>query len=334
MTEKMTDILVDTSNMFHRAKFVVRSDDPEEMVAMALHIMFKSINKVWRQFGGKNCHVVACFEGSSWRKEVEPTYKANRAVRRAALTPAQVEQDKVFFAGFDKFREWITNKTNCTSLQHSRCEADDFIGRWIQTHPDRNHVIISSDTDYYQLLAENVSQYNGITQQTITIDGITDMDGKPLLDKKTKEPVPAPNPQWLLFEKCIRGDTSDNIFSAYPNVRTKSTKNKVGLLEAFADRETKGYNWQNLMLQTFDHHDGNTYVVKDRYEANKLLIDLTQQPDDIKQALDQTIAEALAREPRKQVGTEFLRFCGKWQLMELSKYPDSHIAYLGARYNG
>ena len=31
--------------------------------------------------------------------------------------------------------------------------------------------------------------------------------------------------RYLLFEKCIRGDTSDNVFSAYPGVRKKGTKN-------------------------------------------------------------------------------------------------------------
>ena len=35
--------------------------------------------------------------------------------------------------------------------------------------------------------------------------------GKPVIDKKTKEPKTIEDPEWLLFEKCIRGDTSDNI---------------------------------------------------------------------------------------------------------------------------
>ena len=39
----------------------------------------------------------------------------------------------------------------------------------------------------------------------------------------------------------MRGDTSDNVFSAYPGVRTKGTKNKVGLLEAYAERKSKGF---------------------------------------------------------------------------------------------
>ncbi len=326
----MSYILVDASNMFFRARHVVRGDDAETKVGMAYHIMFNSINKVWRDFQGK--HVIFCFEGRSWRKDVYPAYKANRAAARAALTEKEAEEDKMFWEAFDYFKEFLTNKTNCTTLRHERCEADDFIARWIQTHPESEHVIVSSDSDFYQLLGTNVKQYNGITKETITINGIFDDKGKPVIDKKTKLPKTVPDPQWLLFEKCMRGDTSDNVFSAYPGVRTKGTKNKVGLQEAFADRNDKGYNWNNLMLQRWTDHEGNEHRVRDKYEENKHIIDLTQQPDDIKLALDTTIADNLQKEPKKQVGVEFLRFCGKWDLQEIAKRPDDHVSYLNAKY--
>jgi 5'-3' exonuclease len=326
----MSYILVDASNMFFRARHVVRGDDAETKVGMAYHIMFNSINKVWRDFQGK--HVIFCFEGRSWRKDVYPPYKANRAAARAALTEKEAEEDKMFWEAFDYFKEFLTNKTNCTTLRHERCEADDFIARWIQTHPESEHVIVSSDSDFYQLLGANVKQYNGITKETITTTGIFDDKGKPVIDKKTKLPKVVPDPQWLLFEKCMRGDTSDNVFSAYPGVRTKGTKNKVGLQEAFADRNDKGYSWNNLMLQRWTDHDGVEHRVRDRYEENKHIIDLTQQPDDIKLALDTTIADNLQKEPKKQVGVEFLRFCGKWDLQEIAKRPDDHVSYLNAKY--
>ena len=137
----------------------------------------------------------------------------------------------------------------------------------------------------------------------------------------------------MLFRSCMRGDSSDNIFSAYPGVREKGTKNKVGLREAFADRNDKGYNWNNLMLQRWADHEGVEHRVRDRYEANKQLIDLTCQPDDIKLSLDATVNDAIVKEPKKQVGVEFLRFCGKWDLQEIAKRPDDHVSYLNARYN-
>ena len=43
-----TYILVDAANMFMRARHVVRGDDMNTKIGMAYHIMFNSINKVWR----------------------------------------------------------------------------------------------------------------------------------------------------------------------------------------------------------------------------------------------------------------------------------------------
>lgn len=326
----MTHILVDTANMFFRARHVVRGDDLETKVGMSYHIIFASVAKAWRDFGGS--HVVFCLEGRSWRKDYYPPYKANRAAQRAALTAREQEEEEAFWKAFDEFNQFVLNKTNCTVLRHERCEADDFIARWIQTHPDQQHVIVSSDSDFYQLIAPNVRQYNGITKQLITDKGVFDDKGKSVLDKKTKEPLPAPDPQWLLFEKCMRGDSSDNVFSAFPGVRTKGTKNRVGLEEAFADRNTKGYNWNNLMLQRWVDHEGQEHRVKDDYERNRHIIDLTQQPDDIKQLLDETIESATKKEPHGQVGLHFLKFCGKHDLVQISEKVNEHSVYLQAAY--
>ena len=325
-----TFLLVDAANMFFRARHVVRGDDPETKVGMAYHIMFNSINKVWRDFQGS--HVIFCLEGRSWRKDFDTSYKANRAAARAALTPKEAEEDKMFWAAFDELKVFLTNKSNCTVLQHERCEADDFIARFIQNHPNDEHVIVSSDGDFYQLLAPNVRQFNGISKQLITLEGVFDEKNRPVVDKKTKEPLPAPDPQWLLFEKCMRGDSSDNVFSAYPGVREKSTKNKVGLREAFADKDTKGYNWNNLMLQRWVDHNQVEHRVRDRYLHNKTLIDLTEQPEDIKIALDETISSAINRDKVSQVGLHFVKFCSKWNLVNIADKMTEHGEYLGATY--
>jgi 5'-3' exonuclease len=316
--------------MFFRARHVVRGEDPETKVGMAYHIMFNSINKVWRDFKGS--HVVICLEGRSWRKDYDVNYKANRAAARAALTPKEAEEDRIFWQAFDELKEFFEKKSNCTILQNGRCEADDFIARFIQTHPDDEHVIVSSDSDFYQLLAHNVRQFNGITKQLTTLEGVFDEKNRPVIDKKTKQAKEVPDPEWLLFEKCMRGDTSDNVFSAYPGVREKGTKNKVGLREAFADRLAQGYNWNNLMLQRWVDHNGEEHRVRDRYLHNKTLIDLTQQPEDIKIILDETISQVTNKPKVSQVGLHFVKFCGKWDLVTVAEKMTEHSDYLGATY--
>ena len=325
----MTYILVDTANTFFRARHVVRGD-ADIKIGMALHITLNSIRKAWQDFNGS--HVVFCLEGRSWRKDFYKPYKANRAEARAALTPKEQEEDELFWETFDTFKNFIIEKTNCTVLHHPNLEADDLIAGFIQAHPNDHHVIISTDSDFYQLLAPNVKQYNGVSEETHTIEGVFDHKNRPVIDNKTKEPKKPPVPEWLLFEKCMRGDTSDNVFSAYPGVRVKGTKNKVGLQEAFEDRNSKGWAWNNLMLQRWVDHNGVEHRVLEDYERNRVLIDLKAQPEHIRQLINETITENAKPKNVSQVGIRLLKFCQLYDLQRVSDQAQSYSEPLNARY--
>ena len=71
------------------------------------------------------------------------------------------------------FKEFVTDKTNCTVHIIRVLEADDPIAGWIQAHPNDDHVIISTDGDFAQLIAPNVKQYNGVSN-TIIHEGYFD----------------------------------------------------------------------------------------------------------------------------------------------------------------
>jgi len=323
-----TYILVDTANTFFRARHVVRGDI-DTKVGMALHITLSGVKKAWQDFDAD--HVVFCLEGRSWRKDYYEPYKRNRQETRDAMTPAQQEEDTVFWEIFDEFKDFVSTKTNCTVMRHPQLEADDLIAGWVQAHPNDNHVIISTDGDFAQLIAPNVRQYNGIQNVTITHEGYFDHKGKPVVDKKTGEPKAAPNPEYMLFEKCMRGDTSDNVFSAYPGVRKKGTKNKVGLLEAFDDKSTKGYNWNNLMLQRWVDHNGVEHRVLDDYNRNVTLCDLSAQPAEIREIINNTVKEV---EPKDitQVGMRLMKFCAKWDMQRIADQAQQYSVPLQARY--
>jgi len=326
----MTYIIVDTANTFFRARHVINGD-ADMKLGMAFHITLNSIKKAWQQFDGS--HVVFCLEGRSWRKDYYEPYKRNRSDARAVLTEREQEEDRVFWEAFDKFKDFIQEKTNCTVLQNPRLEADDLIAGWIQSHPEDQHVIISTDTDFVQLIAPNVKQYNGVQECTITHEGYFDDKGRPIIDKKTKEAKAAPDPEWLLFEKCMRGDTSDNVFSAYPGVRTKGTSKKVGLTEAFEDRKSKGFAWNNLMLQRWVDHNGVEHRVLEDYNRNRQLIDLTAQPDDVKSVIKETINTSTAADKNVgQVGVKLMKFCGLYDLKKISEQAQAYAEPFNARY--
>lgn len=329
----MKYLLIDTANLFFRARHQAhRATDTWTRLGFALHLTLMSANKVMRRFGAD--HVIFALEGRSWRKDYYKPYKANRAETRAAMSEEQAEEDRLFWETYDELTKYLSARTNCSVIRCATAEADDVIARWIALHPQDHHTIVSSDTDFVQLVAANVDQYNGITDELITLQGIFDAKGNPVIDKKTKQAKTTPDPAWLLFEKCMRGDTSDNVFSAYPGVREKGTKNKVGLREAYADRDRKGYNWNNMMLQRWTDHNGEEHRVLDDYERNRTLIDLTAQPDSVKHIVDSCIREQVSHKDVGQVGSHFLKFCGKYELTKCSDSADQFGRWLNLTYKG
>jgi 5'-3' exonuclease len=327
----MRYLIVDTANTFFRARHSAhRQSDTWDRLGFAIHVTLASVNKAWRD--QKADHVVFCLEGRSWRKDFYEPYKKNRSVARAALTEAEQEEDRLFWTAFDDLKTFLTERTNCTVLQHGQLEADDLVAGWIQSHPEDHHTIVSSDTDFHQLLSTNVNQYNGIADELHTLEGILDKKGKLVIDKKTKEPKKIPDPSWILFEKCMRGDPTDNVFSAYPGVRTKGSKNKVGLEEAYADRAKQGFSWNNLMLQHWVDHNGVEHRVLDDYERNRTLVDLSAQPDNIKAVIAETIAANSVVKNRPMIGAQFLKFCGKYELNRLSENATSFSDFLSKGY--
>tara|TARA_B100000085_G_scaffold174066_1_gene158563 strand:+ start:15 stop:1022 length:1008 start_codon:yes stop_codon:yes gene_type:complete len=324
-----TYLLVDTMNTFFRARHVVRGDVSEK-VGMAIHITLNAINKCYKKFNAD--HVVFALEGRSWRKDFYTPYKKNRSDKRAALTPKEVEEDTAFFEAYDDFLKFMTERTNCSTIKCDIAEADDIIARFIAMHPNDEHVIVSSDTDFVQLLTPTVHQYNGITKETIRLDGVFDDAGKPVLDKKTKEHKVPADPQYQLFKKCMRGDATDNVFSAYPGVREKGTKNKTGLIEAYADKDTRGFAWNNLMLQRWTDHNGEEHRVLDDYERNVTLVDLTAQPTEIRDYVDDIITEQAVAKNKQMVGAHFMKFCGKWDMQRIAENATQFADLLQKNY--
>jgi 5'-3' exonuclease len=327
-----TYLLVDTANTFFRARHAAhRAADQWTRLGFAMHITMSAVNRSWRI--AEADHVVFALEGRSWRKDFYEPYKKNRKVKYEALTEAEQEEDKLFWETYDELTAFLKDNSNCSVLRCEIAEADDIIARWIDMHPGDDHVIVSSDTDFVQLVNKNVRQYNGIQNHMITLEGIFDDYGKPVKDKKTGEAKASPDPEWLLFEKCMRGDTTDNVFSAYPGVRKKGTKNKVGLLEAFEDRASKGYNWNNMMLQRWTDHNGEEHRVLDDYERNRTLIDLTAQPAELKEYIDTSMHGQMDTKTNKMVGAKFLKFCGKYELNRIAEDVTKYAEWLQKGYH-
>ena len=350
-----TYAIVDFTNLIHRCKHVSVNNDIVLKSGLALQIVFNSLRQVWRNYQAD--HIVICLEGGSWRKQYYPDYKAQRKVKQALRNKKEVEEDEFYFQTMQQMSDFLKLKTNVTVLQAKGAEADDFVARWIQLHPEDNHVILSGDEDFYQLLSNKVKIYDGVKQWTISHTQVLNEKGQTPFRQRTvveKDPktgksvkktkkfiVEPPNPEYELFKKIIRGDDSDNIVSAYPGVRESGSAKKPGILEAFVDRQSRGYEWNNFMLHEWEKIVGTnddlspikkTVRVIDEFKFNEKLVDLTKQPQEIIDVMDAAIVEAVQKPPAKMVGVNFLRFADQMHLPNLVANPTDYAAYLSAGY--
>lgn len=395
--------VIDLANLCHRARFAVKGDAFTK-AGMTLNIVFRSLRKLHRDM--KVDHLVFCAEGRSWRYDVYPAYKRKRKLDRMNKPAKDLEEDEIFFSVMDDFTTYIATETRCTVLQSEGVEGDDFVARWIQLHPNDEHVILSGDSDFIQLLAPNVTIVDGVQEIIINTSGVTNYKGEtlaftvdpakgklkiglPLAKEKKKHDlaekeratrfeagdtgekkaskavleklalsgkIPTPalfqrveysfvmEPEWwkkALFLKVIRGDSGDGIFAAYPGVRYEGTKKSTGLKQAWDDRHEGGYAWNNIMLGTWSKligvdDNGNdikqTVRVIDEYNFNEMLIDLTKQPDNVKELMDTVIVQAVQKERIDNVGFGFMKFCGRQELPALADEATYHAAYLNQPY--
>ena len=88
------------------------------------------------------------------------------------------------------------------------------------------------------------------------------------------------------------------------------------------------------MLSKWTDHNGEEHRVKDDYERNKLLIDLTQQPADLVEKFDETIKSSIVTDLRKQVGLALIKFCIRHGLVKIEKTTAEYSQCFSSPYTG
>lgn len=311
-----TYLLIDTNNCFVRAFHGNRGPMSNwDRIGMTLNIVLCQLALAVDKL--KPDHVIFFMEGKSWRSTIYPTYKNARKLKRAKSTPEEQEAMDGLFEAISDFTDFVSTRTNATVLRAPNCEADDLIARWTQKHPNDINIIFSNDSDFNQLLSNSVYILHPTHNYLLTIAGAYTTDGMPYTEKN----IPIIDPKYELFYKCIRGDASDSIMSAYPGVREKGTKNKIGILQAYADMEYKGYDWQNFMLTEILIPGTETITtVAERYALNEQLIDLTKQPLHIKKEMDDLIDNVVSKQIQS-IGMHFIRFANNYQINNIRDNP-------------
>jgi len=188
-------LLIDADLLLHRTTAVTERDidwgdevstihcDHLEMQTMAK----REIAKIIAGVGLPHIKVVLVFSGDkNFRKELDPTYKANRAGRKPV--------------GYKVLKEWLFKNYDCKA--HSAIEADDLMGIMHTAGTLGKTVIVSDDKDMLQIpgklyrptagLMIDVSVTDGYKHhmmQTLCGDKADNYPGLPGCGEKTAEKI-------------------------------------------------------------------------------------------------------------------------------------------------
>lgn len=308
-------LIIDANNLLYRTFFAQIDEAEDVIIGMCHHSALWTMKKYYSQYPADE--IVMAFDSTSWRKLYTKdltqcvTFKKYKGNRRQNLTPKQQAKFDKFDEHVQKFADMLKHETSILVLQQKYLEADDLIAQYIQANPDTRHVLISSDKDYMQLLGKH---------NLILIDPDS---GKPRSLREWND-----DPNFFMFEKCLRGDNSDNVMSAYPRLR--STK----LKEAYTDEFTK----QAIMNHTFtvlvNMEDGSieeqSFVTQKVFEENDLLMNLESQPEYIRELMADAVEQAKNNRGKFSY-TKFIKFCRAHNLVNILDKVDDFVPMLAAK---
>lgn len=303
----MKYLVFDITNILYRTFFAHKTEDDITVAGLASHTALVTINKYFRTF--KPHKIIMCFDRTSWRKEYTKSdecvsgkpYKGNR---RQKMTPKERERYELFLSHLNDFEDLVRDNTSIITLAGEGLEADDLAAAVVQTvsvtDEEAEFIVVSADKDLIQLLGyPNVRLINPADGKDRTLK---DWEG---------------DAELFMFEKCIRGDTGDNVQSALPRCR------KTRIMKAYND----DYEKANLMMETWHDAHGKEFRVKDLFAENQKLMDLRHQPDYIQKRMVHSVLEGMD-DPGTFSYFHFMKFLGKYDLKKVAQQAENFVPML------
>jgi len=229
-------LLIDTHNLLHRARFGF-GEGPHK-------IYFNFFRMLKGEMNRHNPDIVYIVdEGRPEKsKELLPDYKGNRVKL----------DDPQFWREKDEVFEAIKEQTGLVYIKHPRRECDDVIGYLADcVHKNDNVTIVSTDSDFIQLITENVKLWHP--------------KKKSYVDKWYCDYV-----TW----KALRGDSTDNVpgVSGIGPKRADVLAADMNVLKEFLDKDSerkKQFNVAYDVIKLKNINENDLIVRQSNFDEKK-----------------------------------------------------------------
>lgn len=217
------------------------------------HMILNSIRMYRQKFSKEYGEVVIVADGTNnWRKDVFPQYKASRKKNREESSIDWNEVFRIISMVRDEIRDNFPYKV----MHQDGCEADDVIAQIaLETQEFGKYepvMIVSADGDFKQLqVYKNIRQYSPMTKKLVV----------------------EPNPRTYLAEHILKGDAGDGV----PNVLSDDN--------VFIEGRRQGVLSAKKKAALLDDPMALGDEVYRNFQRNTQLIDLTQCPASVKEAI-------------------------------------------------
>lgn len=217
MDKSNTLVLIDGSSFLFRAyfaphgKFTTKSGIPTG----ATLIMTRMLKKLMGQYDGIPMVVVFDTKGKSFRAEIYPEYKANRPTMPDDLR-IQIE-----------YVHRIVEALSLPLVMVPGVEADDVLGTYARLASARGMktIICTGDKDMAQLVDDNVSLYDSMSDKHYDAQGVKEKFGVP--------------PSLIIDFLALKGDSSDNIpgMKGVGDVKACTLLNSLGGIDEIMEKK-------------------------------------------------------------------------------------------------
>ncbi len=202
-------LIVDSLNIAFRWKHQGVTDFKYDYV--------RTVESLAKSYNAGNI-IITADGGSTYRKDILPTYKANRKEKYAEQTPQEEKEFAMFMAEFSNTLTLLKEKYPV--FQFKGVEADD-IAAYISMNLDKYGLddcwMVSSDKDWDLLINDRVSRFSTVTRKETTVHN-------------WDEHYDFEIPDYITF-KCLTGDKGDNV----PGIPGVGPKRAVQLMEQYGD---------------------------------------------------------------------------------------------------